>query len=517
MSNLLIGSSNVYRNFERAIATGCFSGRNLQLVRCTKKAFFDTCISSLTVADLVVTSVLENFIVDGCTGVPDDEVQLFAHQQVTAHVETLMSLTVRLPGVNVIICPPMFRSNPAWYGPYLSAIHAFLAAEVARVGSRQLGVCAPFVAVPSLLEADGIHLTPSGGSRFLSHLDSELQSMLLLVTPSTTEDNTGDSMDCEPGEEAGTVADATDNSQVSLANLVKSTSSFKAFVWRRFQNDDYVFARLKEEADTDLNKSREDRVVVTGLPPPPATMRLHSEKKVHYTETLTRLITLACVAADPLPKVTDVYVNIRKGRGPPLVEARFDSVSGAQLFRREGAKLAKAEQHEFSGLFFSNSVTQTTRVRIEVLKALSKRMTTDAEVAYVQGFISRPVLQYHAKEGCRSVADGIGRSYNYVDAVAKFGKKLTTKDLTAAYVRAGTTFFGSMSQYFIVLSDELVNRGGRTPVNRIPLGTRGGRGGRRGTPIFRPQVEQALERGTKRPGEHVEGPSKKNESDLVIE
>ncbi len=86
-------------------------------------------------------------------------------------------------------------------------------------------------------------------------------------------------MDCKQGEEAGAVMDAPDTSPVSLAHLVKSTSSFEAFVWRPFQNDDYVFARLKEEADTDLNKSREDREVVTGLPPPPAMKRLHSEKK----------------------------------------------------------------------------------------------------------------------------------------------------------------------------------------------------------------------------------------------
>ena len=78
MSKLLFGSSNVYRNFSRAVESGCLAAHNLKLVHCTRKASFDANLVTLTDASLVVTSVLENFIVDVCTGVPDDEVQLFA-------------------------------------------------------------------------------------------------------------------------------------------------------------------------------------------------------------------------------------------------------------------------------------------------------------------------------------------------------------------------------------------------------------------------------------------------------
>ena len=108
MANLLFGSSNVYRNYERAIGSGCFSGRDLQLVQCTKKASFDAHLVTLTSASLIVTSVLENFITDVCRGLRDDEIQLFAHQQVTAHVEDLFKVSERLPGLNVLIMPPLF-------------------------------------------------------------------------------------------------------------------------------------------------------------------------------------------------------------------------------------------------------------------------------------------------------------------------------------------------------------------------------------------------------------------------
>jgi len=213
-------------------------------------------------------------------------------------------------------------------------------------------------------------------------------------------------------------------------------------------------------------------------------------------------------------------------------------VSGAQVFRREGVRLAKAEHAEFASLFLSNSATQSTRVRIEVLKSLAKKLTSPTESAFVQGFISRPVLHYHAKEGCNSSADGVGRSYNYVDAIAKFFSIAAHLDLASAYTRAGATFSGSMSQYFIVLSDEYVTAP-RTGANRAPMGRRGGNRGRgdrgrgdrsrpgrapRRSPAFAqrydvmsPGISLDVDRGLKRPSTpHVDEPSNKQENSLNV-
>lgn len=220
---------------------------------------------------------------------------------------------------------------------------------------------------------------------------------------------------------------------------------------------------------------------------------------------------------------------------PNNLACRFDTAAGAQAFRREGVRLAKAEHAEFASLFFSNSVTQSTRVRIEILKILAKKLSTATESAFVQGFISRPALHYHAKEGCTSSADGIGRSYNYVDAVAKFFSIVTRLDLSSAYTRAGVTFAGSMSQYFIVLSDDYVSAP-QTGANRAPVGRRGGLRGRgthsqsrfgrgsRRQPAFPPRFDamapgtsQDVDRGLKRPSTpHADEPSNKQEVSLII-
>ncbi len=108
MANLLFGSSNIYHHFQRSIDNGLFSSPSLQLVHCTKKTVFDAHVQTLGSLDLMVTCVLSNFISDACVGVPDAEVALFANQQITAHIEALLALSLKFPAANFIVVPPFY-------------------------------------------------------------------------------------------------------------------------------------------------------------------------------------------------------------------------------------------------------------------------------------------------------------------------------------------------------------------------------------------------------------------------
>ncbi len=147
--------------------------------------------------------------------------------------------------------------------------------------------------------------------------------------------------------------------------------------------------------------------------------------------------------------------------------------------------MAKAQDPDFANLYFSNSVTQATRVRIEILKAIAKRLTTETESAFVQTYTSRPVLRYISEESAESPASGTGRSYSFVDAVARFGELVFDADLASAYKRAGATFRGAMEQYFVILR-EAEDLPVATGTNQIALGLRGAPGGRGGNPIRSP-------------------------------
>lgn len=115
MSRLLYGSSNVYRNYSRSTIS---ADLGLVLVQCTKKIVFESHLKSLgdlRSGSLVVTSVLENFISDICRDLPENEADLFAKQQITAHVDALACLVQDSSDSTAFISPLLLRRVPGVY------------------------------------------------------------------------------------------------------------------------------------------------------------------------------------------------------------------------------------------------------------------------------------------------------------------------------------------------------------------------------------------------------------------
>jgi len=412
-------------------------------------------------------------------------------------------------------------SLTGWYSETLPELNAWLTNEVLRLAMPNLRLVPSIDVTPEMLEKDGVHLTPLAGDLFLRQLGLNITSALssladvTLMEQSSSHDLSSSDDDVQSVVEAdddrlGAILKiVTSNSQKlssvkplqkTIARLEESSRAFESQVRLRRQRDNLVFARIKEESDAELNRSRENRVVISGLDRASDGPSTHQAKKDHYTKLVNELITKACPDLDPKPAVVDIIVSIRRDQVQPSVEAVLDSVSGAFAFRKAASTLAKALNPDFAQLFFSNSISQATRVRIEIMKAIAKKLTTKTENAYVQGFMSRPMLRYLSRDPAVSLCAGTGRNYSFVDSVSRFGDLVLVHDLTAAYKRAGSTFQGAMEQYFVVLAEA-----GDAPVasgsNRSPIGSRGGRGARAG---FRGV------RGRKRSGETPTGtPSKK--------
>ena len=165
-------------------------------------------------------------------------------------------------------------------------------------------------------------------------------------------------------------------------------------------------------------------------------------------------------------------MSLQQDQAKPSVEAHFDTVEGAAKFWKAAAALAKAKNQHFVLLFFWNSITHMTRVRIEIMKAIAKTLTTETEKAFVQGFISRPVMRYLSRNPEEVLAGGAGRSHLFVDSVSYFRDLVQSHKLTSAYRRAVSTFKGVLEQYFVFLNSD--NFGG---ANREPLGPRAGPSG----------------------------------------
>ncbi len=355
-----------------------------------------------------------------------------------------------------------------------------------------------FEVTDEMLEGDQVHLVPAAGDAYLSHLSQCLATCLNTGSDDITLIDEFTPLGSSGDEDSETAADDSSDRLGTILKIVKSNSrklcsvkplkdsivrlaetshSLEERVRVRRQRDNYVFARLKEDADCELNRTRENRVVISGLERVSSSHTTHQAKKDHYVTVVTDLVAKACPALNPKPAVVDVIVNLRRDQANPSIEAKFDTVGGALSFRKSAAALAKAENPDFVKLFFANSVTQATRVRIEIMRAIAKKLTTDTEKAFVQGFMSRPVLRYLPQDGVQeSPAAGAGRSYSFVDAVSRFGDLVSATDLIPAYKRASTTFQGAMEQYFVILS-ELEDRSVATSPNSLPVRPRG-QGGR---------------------------------------
>jgi hypothetical protein len=189
----------------------------------------------------------------------------------------------------------------------------------------------------------------------------------------------------------------------------------------------------------------------------------------------------------------------------PMVEVKLDKVEFAAEIRKAFAERRKKEKltGPLEKIFISNSINVGTRVRIEILKAIAKKMTNEHEFAYVVSFISRPVIHFKLKNDTNLKPL---KSYTFIDAVKQFGDKLDKKDLNAAYAKAGKAFSGQLEQNFVVLKEGDADEA-QTNFHQERMSRGRGRGGGtfrgRGHGRFdpNPNKEPVGNRGTKRSGD----------------
>ena len=180
-----------------------------------------------------------------------------------------------------------------------------------------------------------------------------------------------------------------------------------------------------------------------------------------------------------------LYVDLGKrgARDIPLAEVRMKSKEIALAIRRQFAAKKRAGV-EFGKLFVANSVTLATRVRIDILRAMARQFVNGDEIAYVNAYVSRPILTLKKKDS--SLRPLV---LTFADALARFGSRIKEENLQEAYRRAGSSFGAQLQQNFVVLKEKQTvegRRGGgvnpgasliRTPAKKRQSEEVNGRGG----------------------------------------
>jgi hypothetical protein len=232
----------------------------------------------------------------------------------------------------------------------------------------------------------------------------------------------------------------------------KEIAELKEDILKRRHNDSMVTARLREDQDADLNKAKEDRIIMVGLTNT-IPMPIPKDEKDKWLSNMVSPI-LESIVPDSSKSIAFISMGGNRERDIPLCEIKFKSKDTAILIRKEFAKKKKGGV-DYGRLGIFNSVTLATRVRIEIMWAMAKSPGNESEIRTVLSYSSRPILQIKDREGRKRPM-----SLGFADAISRFGKGLREGDLAGAYRKAGTAFGGQMQQTFVVLHDKNASKPG---------------------------------------------------------
>jgi hypothetical protein len=428
--------------------------------------------------------VVENFLMDH-VGNEITQMELRIDECIKSFLNSITATAQRLPNTKFGIVLPLGRPAIKWYQSRLSEITDFIKEGIAHILTDKSVNNIVKINCISLasqqFEKDAIHLTPASGKIFLDVVLDEAERFFNSDLIVEEEDENFD----DARSEVRSVEQRLDAMEEEIRNQKCKNRAYNL-----------MMARLREETDTSMNRSKEDRIVMTGLSsstPLPQDLK----SRVTVLKTIVGKI-FETLIKDFNGKI--LFLNQGKSNDQLInsVEVRLDSVTNATALRKAFAeRRSKGDLPDnLQKLFVTNCVNLATRIRIDILKSIAKKLTTTKEIAYVSGFISRPMM--HIKKVLTSSNSRPVRSYTFIDAVSKFGDLVRAEDLTAAYGRAGSVFDGQIEQNFIVL-----NKG---DLMSFRAGSGGGGGRTRGTTgpgSSRGYANGGNFRGTKRPASNL--------------
>jgi hypothetical protein len=433
MANILVGSSNVAR-FYKVDKFKDF--RQYNFSRCTTMDTFKATMTELE-EGVAIISVFENIIVDAAKGLKNegDELNNAIFKSIDAVLDLISATADRMPETKLAVVTPLRRPAVVWFLEKENLIYDYIKKNMNTIRISRNNVFMIDCVCPSLqqFEEDGVHLTVDAGVCFLEDILGKGEVAFKAVNIDLTKDS-------RPGASNVLTLDST-NSRID--DMVDRLTM-------RFDADNLMFARIREELDAAANLKREDRVVVNGIT---SKTPLPTDNR----QILEKLKELAMeIFMEIKPDFKGKILFASQGRTAehdlPSVEVKIDKVEHAIAIRKAFANQRKNGllKGNLERVFIANSVNPPTRVRIEILKAIARKITNNNELAYVVGFIPRPVMHIK-KKGNGDQAPF--KTYSFVDAVKYHGGVLEQEDLGGAYAHAGRAFDGQLQQNFVVLRD----------------------------------------------------------------
>ena len=426
MYRVLIGSSNVIRFYKPELYKD-FS--KYLVVKCTDIESFRAVTANLGEEDSeIVISVIENFLEKAARDEATTEGWATKMGELfNRFSKVIKEASTRMPKTKFVIAYPITRPKIKWYQglfdditqTFKESLEAMRLDNVTGLDAIPQG-CQQF-------EDDQVHLTEAAGQIFLEGLLTGAEKFFRAPLID---------LDDDVMNEPESKTDELEKRIEALENQARS----------RQDSDNLVFARLREEMDAASNKTKEDRIVITGITSKEVPPVDPGQKKIWIQKIVLDIF--AALIPDFGGKI--VFINQSKSNGHhiPLVEVKLDTKENAAALRKAFAEKKKSGT-DLGRIFISNSVNLATRVRVDVLKALAKKVSDSSITAHAVPFVSKPVMHVRHVDGGHGT-----RTYTYTDAVAKFGHLLKQVELGEAFRRAGNSFKGQLQQHFVVLKEQ---------------------------------------------------------------
>jgi len=461
MARIIIGSSNV-RRFYSHTKFNAYQPYKMEL--CTVNRMFEVTMESIPDEARVIVSVIENFIEKEIKD-KDEAGKIKSLEEVMKNfIETVVRVAKKKKDAKFVLAYPLLRPAHKWMIDNDERISREFERAFNRQDQANISKVDCLLKGSQNFEKDGVHLTNDCGQTFLDNLlgmaeDSFEAECIDIEDVAEKIINLGESS--KKGSEVSGVA--INELRRSATEMREWRDHFERTIDKKFRNDNLMFARLREEMDAEVNRKKEDRTLIAGCVDPALMPKTGKEKN----DFLKNLAKEFCKKIIPEfeEEVQFASVSGRPDKGNLMMEFKIGSVEKAREFRKVFAQMRiRNELPEGMDKFqVMNVVTQATKVRIEIMKAIAKIVETDSEIGYVPTYLSRPILHIKEKEGNGGAGARTPRrhikSLTFADAIEQYGLRLEEKHLTWAYEKASWNFQGQMRQNFVVLGDRAMTGG----------------------------------------------------------
>ena len=473
MARILIGSSNI-RRFYPCEKVKDYPKYKLEVT--TLKRAFEVTIDNIQRDSQVVISVIENLIEKEIGTGKDEDKRDNLRRVMDEFITSIAEAARKNKGARFALAYPIMRPGNDWMAKNYDFIRDEFELAFGKQSELNVAKLDAICKTSQKFDKDGVHLTSEAGKNFVFNLIGMAEDYFeaKLVDLDFEEDTV---------DKVLRIGKETSASQVNLnlSEIRKVTTEMKGWknsleksLQARFSADNLMFARLRDEMDSETNRKREDRTLVTNLVDPDKLPKPTNERN----EELRKIAKEFCekIKENFDGEVMFATTSGRPDRGNLMLEFRLDSVAKARDVRKAFAVKRSADNLPagMDKVQVSTVITLATKVRIEIMKAIAKKIESHKESAYVPGFLPRPILQIKSKTGGPEGRGGkFINSLTFAESIQQYGGLVDVNDLTPAYKKAGQNFRGTMRQHFAVLEENVQLDRTRFNVPPPPIDPRG--------------------------------------------